>query len=340
MRTKRGKKRRREEKLKTQKKNADAALEFWPSRELQRRSFEHNKSKHIEKKKESQRESVFMSSERDRQIAQARQLDEASTFLIKAGVKVVKRNPIKVSMYLLGLLLCLFFNGWAVSEVQQVEFSKELEKIDYDKLVQLEHDVSRAYVPYYRSKGWFSCDATCQSHKAHYELLLDELNDLRRNEKEQLSRAKSNLGLFSEYGVEETRNLFWERFAQGKGFASRQSKWDAIFMGIGAMSRDEGLLAYLVRLGVSMLFNFTIGVCGAVVAFVFSLYYLIQTYQASLVAATTYFALASLAAVAFALTWLIGLYIAAAGTAYVGLKFVASNMRIENGGAQRTYRVH
>jgi hypothetical protein len=37
-----------------------------------------------------------MSSERDRQILRAREIDKMSTVMITLGVNVVKKNPIKV----------------------------------------------------------------------------------------------------------------------------------------------------------------------------------------------------------------------------------------------------
>lgn len=51
-------------------------------------------------------------------------------------------------------------------------------------------------------------------------------------EESQMSDAKSKLGVFSEIGVQETRDLFWMKFAQGKGFAKRQTKWDAAMLGM------------------------------------------------------------------------------------------------------------
>ena len=45
----------------------------------------------------------------------------------------------------------------------------------------------------------------------------------------------------------------------GKNFATRQTKWDALFMGIQAMGRDEHLISYLFRLLLTMAFNFTFG---------------------------------------------------------------------------------
>lgn len=49
------------------------------------------------------------------------------------------------------------------------------------------------------------------------------------------SDAKAKLGVMSEYGVEETRHLFWRCFAGGKEFAKRSSWYDMMFMGITSM---------------------------------------------------------------------------------------------------------
>ena len=272
-----------------------------------------------------------MSSNRDRQLQQARELDRASTALIRFGANVVKRNPIKVGAYILGLALCLFFSGFAINAQQHTAYFQELEKRDTARLSNLREDLQHSHSMYYRSKGWFSCDETCKVYRDQYEIVKRDYEEVKLEEEKKLYAAKSKLGLFSEYGVEETRNLFWEKFAQGKGFAKRQTTWDLIFFGIGAMARDESLLSYLMRVGLSLLFNFTLGVFGAVVAFIFGLAYLIQTYQASFFVGLFFFTLATLAAISFALTWLLALYgVAAAGT-FVSLKLIASNMRIEGG---------
>jgi hypothetical protein len=186
---------------------------------------------------------------------------------------------------------------------------------------------------YYRSKGWFTCDAFCLQRREVFDKLSLKHKEL-KNELDSVVRdAKGALGLFSSFGVDETRDLFWTRFSQGKAFATRQSKWDALFIGLSAMRRDESFLSYLLRAGIQILMNFTIGMIGAVVAFVWSLYGLIQTYKASLISGLIFFLFASIAAIAFGLTWIIGMYICAAGTVYVGAKLIAHNMRIEGGGA-------
>jgi hypothetical protein len=106
------------------------------------------------------------------------------------------------------------------------------------------------------------------------------------------------------------------------------------------MGRDEKLASYVLRLVLSFVFNFTIGVVGAVLVFMGGLYGLIQSFQPDAVSALAFFGLASLAAISFALTWLLGLYVATAGTVYVGAKLISSNMRIEDGGRGGRDRVH
>lgn len=271
-----------------------------------------------------------MSSQRDQQLQAAREVDRMSTALINVGVRVVKNNKLKVGGYIIGLLLCLFFSGWKVTDVQRNEYYAELEKVDHTALYETEALLYQAHTGYQRSKGWFSCDAVCQSYKNDMQVYQREYDRLKKDEALKIASAKSKLGIFSEYGVEETRNLFWERFGQGKGFAQRQTKWDALFMGMSAMGRDEKLVSYLLRLVMSFLFNFTIGVVGAVIVFICNLYSLIQSFQANFFTGLVFFAFASLAAVSFAMTWLIGLYAATAGTVYVGAKLIASNMRIED----------
>mmetsp|Transcript_22891 Transcript_22891/g.33448 ORF Transcript_22891/g.33448 Transcript_22891/m.33448 type:complete len:202 (+) Transcript_22891:324-929(+) len=186
---------------------------------------------------------------------------------------------------------------------------------------------------------FFSCDSVCQEWKEIADSRRRRVDSLQADIDKQLSDAKSKLGLFSEVGVGEARELFWRRFGQGKQFAQRQTKWDALFMGIGAMRRDEGLVGYLLRLLLSMLFNFTIGMVGSVIGFMWSLYSVIASYQASIWAALVFFGFASLAAVSFALTWVFGLYAASAGAVYVTAKLIASNMRLEDG-TQPRRRVH
>lgn len=271
----------------------------------------------------------------DREVS-TRDLDDVSTVLFRAGYNTARRNPVIVSSYLLGLVLCFFFSGISLTAEQMQSYEASLRNIDFDEVNEVAYELQRVTSKYRQSKGWFSCDSTCQEYKALMESLTQEYNKLHAMQEQALSDAKAKLGILSTIGIDETRQLFWRRFSQGRGFAQRQTKWDALFMGISAMGRDEGLFSYLLRVLFSLLFNFTIGMIGAVIAFITSLFSLIYTYQTPIYTAFVYFGLASLAAISFALTWMVMLYVAAAGTVFVGVKVLGANMRIEEGRGPRS----
>ena len=105
---------------------------------------------------------------------------------------------------------------------------------------------------YQQSRGFlgFGCGANCNRKYEQYLFAEKELKIAKDAHYKALSTAKSKVGVFSIYAVEEARDLFWGTFAQGKGFAKRASTWDLIFMGIGSMGRDEGIMAFILRFAV------------------------------------------------------------------------------------------
>jgi len=268
------------------------------------------------------------------------QLDSASSLLVNAGIHAVVKNPIKVGVWAVGLLICLFFQGIKVTPEQQGVYNEAIEKVreQSDYVAEAYSRMHDADYRYKNSQGWFwSCDSSCQVKKRSFLDAQASWQKEKLKEQQAMRIAKKGVGLFSEYGVLDCRWLFAQNFAGGKQFAKRQTQWDALFMGIQAMGRDETFVSYLLRLLSTMLFNFTLGVMGALLGFLWSLWGLIVEYQANLAIAVTFFVLASLAAFSFATLWLLGIYAAAAGTVYVGGKFLIHNMRLadENGGRPR-----
>ena len=91
-------------------------------------------------------------------------------------------------------------------------------------------------------------------------------------------------------------------------------------MGIGSMGRDENMLSFAIRFLIQMIMNFTMGLFGALVAFVWYLWDVISSYGANLPISLLFFTLAVLAASSFVASFLVAMYAAAAGTAYVAVK--------------------
>ena len=58
----------------------------------------------------------------------------------------------------------------------------------------------------------------------------------------------------------------------GKQFAKRATMWDALFVGMGTLRRDEGVAALIARVAFWFVVNLTIGLFTAVVGFLFSVW--------------------------------------------------------------------
>lgn len=128
--------------------------------------------------------------------------------------------------------------------------------------------------------------------------------------------------------MKETRDLFWKIFHYGTDFASQRTQTDAIMMGFRAMGSDENIFTYLLRLLSNMLLNVTLGMFGTAIFFVWSVMSLIQTYQTPFFSAIAFFGLAALAAVAFVMTWLMGVYLVTVRVVSEVRKVITDNRRL------------
>lgn len=207
--------------------------------------------------------------------------------------------------------------------------------------LQAEFDASQDFYmadhAYRASKGWFTCDGLCQRNKKRMEDAKYRLDLIRKEGEARMSDAKSVAGLFSEVGVGEVQESFWNYFASGKQFAKRQSMWDAMFMSFRSMRRDEKFVEYALNVLMQVLVNFSMGLVMALVMFVIGLWSIVRSYQPNPLVAFIFFVAASCAAFSFVATYLIAIYGAAAGSVYGVLKLAETNARAARiqGGGQR-----
>ena len=276
---------------------------------------------------ETERE--FSAEDMQRQVVK---INEASTAMVNFGVNALKKNPGKFSLYLIGLLLCFFFSGYPVSDEAYKRYDEVHRTIDYTGLYEAEDAMLTAKFEYERKRGWFwSCDQNCQQYKTKFEASKISWNKLNAEKIDTIRTANSQIGILSTQGIQDTHERFWKAFSGGRRFASRQSKWDAFFMGISALQKNEKIGSYLLRIIINFVFNFTLGVIMAVLNFWWQLWGLMVEYKASIMTCACYLGGAVLASLSFAASFLLLLYIGAAGTVYVGAKFLATSIRIENG---------
>jgi amino acid transporter len=111
--------------------------------------------------------------------------------------------------------------------------------------------------------------------------------------------------------------------------------WDAMFIGIRHMRRDESMLEYGLRVLMQVLINFSLGLLMALVIFIFGLWSSVKSYQPNPIVAVLFFISAACAAFAFVTTYLLGIYGATAGGLYGIAKLAESQARLNNGQAQQ-----
>mmetsp|Transcript_18388 Transcript_18388/g.51037 ORF Transcript_18388/g.51037 Transcript_18388/m.51037 type:complete len:292 (-) Transcript_18388:95-970(-) len=248
--------------------------------------------------------------------------------IVRGATGFARRNKVVTGSYLFGLLVILFVgSGTKLTMDQRRQYNHIMNTIDIEAEYTASQQYWNANQAYRATKGWFTCDGICQRNKRRMEDAKYRLDVIRKEGEARMSDAKSVAGLFSEVGVGEAQDSFWGYFNNGKRFAKRQSMWDAMFMGIRAMGRNESYMEYAMRVLMNVLMNFSAGLCMALVMFVLGLWSIIRSYQANILVAIFFFVCAACAAFAFVATYLLGIYGAAAGGVYGVLKVAETNAR-------------
>ena len=251
----------------------------------------------------------------------------------KGATKFVKAYPVTSVLYILGLGLMCFASGLMPSEEAADEYSRLLQEADYETsiLETAELKVAKQNARYQNTRGFlgFSCDTACNREYQTLQRYQQEHKEAKAAQFKALSQAKGKVGVFSMFAVQEARDLFWGSMGQGKAFAKRASMWDLLFMGLGSIGRDEGMVAFAFRLALNVLMNFTMGLIGATVAFIWFLWDVIRAYQPDPVTAVLAFSLFTIAAISMVATYLMTLYGAVGASAYMIVRQCA--LSIDNG---------
>lgn len=265
--------------------------------------------------------------------------DSIGTLALSTVTSFAKRHKVIATSYLYGvtalIVLALLGGGTKLTIDQQRQYNGIMNTIDLQAEYTAADRYHSAYANYYHSKGWISCDSTCQHYKKIWERRKYEWDEIKAEGNARMSDAKSVAGIFSEVGVGEVTDSFWEYFASGKRFAKRQSMWDAMFMGMRSMGRDESMVEYLLKMLMQVLINFSMGLIMALIIFIFGLWNIIRSYQPNPLTGLFFFVTAGCASFAFVGTYLMTLYGAAAGGLYTMAKMAEANGGRLEGGRRR-----
>jgi hypothetical protein len=117
----------------------------------------------------------------------------------------------------------------------------------------------------------------------------------KKNERHELVRqAKASVGIWSPYGIEETREQFWQTFQEGKDMGKRMTFYDMFFSMFN--SRNEDGAAFVMRWVIRILMNYTIGMFVAVIRFLFQLGSIVWSYSPNPASGFLFFFVAAFAA--------------------------------------------
>ena len=254
------------------------------------------------------------------------------TLVVRGVTSFARRNRVLTGSYLFGIVVLLFMGaGTQLTLQQRREYNRIMNTIDLRAEYAASERYARAYQNYQATKGWFfSCDSLCQRNKQAMDQAKQELDAVREEGNAHVSDAKAVANLFSEVGVDEVKESFWNYFQSGKDFAKRQNMWDAMFMGIRHMSRDESTVEYLLRVSMQVLVNFSVGLLMALGFFAFGLWSIISNYRANPVVAVALFVCAALAAYSFVVMYLLAIYGATAGGLYEIAKLAQTSQNARN----------
>lgn len=267
---------------------------------------------------------------------QVQQHDVNIGTLIASGARAAVRNYPKVSAaYVIGLSVLLFASGFAVDQATKRIYDTQMAKVEaleYGALGKAFDKKQASYDHYYYSKGWFSCDSTCNNNYRRYLDAEEKFNVVAAERDRLESEARKTVGLFSEYGVADCRRQFWAAWERGKEVAKRMSWWDALFIGMSSR-RDEDGIATLLRLLGQVLMNFTIGLFVHIFSFLYNLIWFVRSYQAG-IGGAIFFTLAACAAVAMFMTYILGMFAVFGGGAYALVKFGRGDPALNNNGGR------
>lgn len=204
-------------------------------------------------------------------------------------VQLPLNHPRKTTVVLLWLfgLFSMFLSPALVRTTPEMwrNFESDMRNVDYVEgqlsKMELKYTEAKAYAD--SAKVWFwrfkpeHRDQVRKRQVAEHAAW-ESLVQLAAVRDEKLSKAKSHLGVWSDAGVKEGRNLFWQSYSRGKVFAQRQTLWDAVFTLLN--SRENDTISRIIELLIVAGINFTTGMASALLIFIFRLPALIASFKA------------------------------------------------------------
>ena len=112
----------------------------------------------------------------------------------------------------------------------------------------------------------------------------------------------ATVGLWSEYGIKEAKDLMWSSFYSSTAMAKRMTYWDMFFAMFRSFDRDEGIVSFLIQMLFRFVQNLIIGLVVGFFTFLFAIVDLIQRFSPGMFEGIIFFLLATLAIASLMIT--------------------------------------
>ena len=264
--------------------------------------------------------------------------DKVLSTVVTGLKQLIKRNPYVSGFYVLGILLALFAGGFQVDQSSAALFEHNLSSINAQTNRELTFTLDKllkAERLYNEHKGWFSCDPECMKYYEQVGDLKKRLAELKENRNTLAKQAKMTVGVWSNYGISEIRNAFWDAWEQGKEAARRMTMFDSIFIALGSMgsynNRDDPFLVTVLQILVQYIMNLTVGLFTSLVIFLIETWYIITSYGPSILSAVALFFLVVCSSVATVATAVGGLFGGLFGSVYFLMRNAEKRARLQQG---------
>lgn len=147
------------------------------------------------------------------------------------------------------------------------------------------------------------------------DVLQVEVDRLDAIREQKMRQAKAYVGLWSDFGMSEVRQHFWNAYEQGKLFAQEQTFYHMIMTVFS--SRNEDMLGTLLHWILTALFNFTTGLIGSLFIFFYNLVSMVFTFQPDPLSGFAFIVMGLIGAASVIASYLLGIYGMVASGAYV-----------------------
>ena len=127
--------------------------------------------------------------------------------------------------------------------MQRVVFSEEAREAQAE-LAFAQQKLDEVNVFFWRWRSPY--DRLVPPRQEKYDIARDRFAEAMRAREEAQSQAKATVGIWSQHGLDEARDRFWQAYQSGKDFAKRMTFWDVVF-GVGGRNRDEEWFAVLLK---------------------------------------------------------------------------------------------